>query len=257
MERSIDHPGWDDSWPTPVHQDIDDLEELGMLRVEPSQNAKRIFSLTVTGRGQARVLEESAALSSGGRAPDLDSILGWLMAAVEEAPEILDLPTRILDRAASEELVGPTGREALAARIVDLYEQGFLAGDLPGFEQASAEDRLRLSDGLRLTMKAHDRATRRDASPGHSVTFNGTIIADQVAAGDITNYTSFGDLLDRAEAAIGKLESVDADERKEALGLVAVLRGKAFDLGGEVLTGAGGGLLAGVIAQLLGLPKTA
>jgi hypothetical protein len=58
LERSIEHPGWDDSWPTPVHQDIDDLEELRMLRIEPSRNAKRIFSLTVTGRSQARVLED-------------------------------------------------------------------------------------------------------------------------------------------------------------------------------------------------------
>lgn len=255
MERSIDHPGWDDSWPTPVHQDIDDLEELGMLRIEPSRNAKRIFSLTVAGRGQARVLLESATVSSGGRAPDLDSILRWLTEAVEEAPEILDLPTRVLDRAVSEGFVEPTGREALAAGIVDLCEQGFLTGDLPGFDQASAADRLRLADGLRLTMKAHDRTTQRDAPSTHSVTFNGPIIADQVAAGDITNYTSLGDLLDRAEAAIGELESVDADEREEALALITVLRGKALDLGGGVLTGAGGGLLAGVIAQLLGLPR--
>lgn len=77
----------------------------------------------------------------------------------------------------------------------------------------------------------------------------------QIAAGDITNYASLGDLLDRAEVEISELAAVDVEEREEALGLIALLRGKALDLGGGVLSGAGGGLLSGVIAQLPGLPR--
>lgn len=123
------------------------------------------------------------------------------------------------DRKSGTGFVDPTGRDALAARLVDLYEQGYLSGDLPDSEQADPMARL------------------------------------QIAAGDITNYASLGDLLDRAEVEISELAAVDVEEREEALGLIALLRGKALDLGGGVLSGAGGGLLSGVIAQLPGLPR--
>lgn len=254
MQRSVNHPGWDESWPTPVAEDVDDLEELGMLRTEAVQNAKRLFSLTVQGRREAEALAEPLAQIAGGRAPDLDATLAWLVDVAEEAPEILDLPTRAIDRAISDDFILPTGREAFAARIVDLYDQGYLSGDLPNLDQVNAAGRLNLSEGLRLTMKAHERVERRNAPQGNSVTFNGPVIADQIAAGDITNYTTFGDLLDRAAVAIGDLDQVDKADREEALGLVALLRGKALDLTGAALSGAGGTLLAGVIARLLGLP---
>jgi hypothetical protein len=106
-------------------------------------------------------------------------------------------------------------------------------------------------------MKADERVEHRNAPQSHLVTFNRPVIADQVAVGDVTNYTTFGDLLDRAETVIVDLEQVDSGEREEALGLIAALRGRAIDVGGGVLTGAGGGPLAGVIAQLLGLPRLA
>lgn len=255
MQRSVDHPAWDDSWPTPVAEDIDDLEELGMLRAEPVQNAKRLFVPTVDGRRQAKILGEPSPQTAGGRAPGLDSTLVWLGDVADQSPEALDLPTRALDLAIDTGFVDPTGRDALAGRLVDLYDQGYLSGDLPDFEQADAMARLRMSGGLRLTMKAHDRIGQDRLQPGNSVTFNGPVIADQIAAGDIANYTSLGDLLDRAETEIIELAAVEAEEREEALGLIAVLRGKALDLGGGVLSGAGGGLLASVIAQLLGLPR--
>jgi hypothetical protein len=50
MQSHIDHPGWDPSWPAPSELTIDDLDELGLLRVEPSYNKRRTFTLSMDGR---------------------------------------------------------------------------------------------------------------------------------------------------------------------------------------------------------------
>jgi hypothetical protein len=252
MTRQILHPAWDESWATPVAGDVDDLEELGYVRTEPAQNAKRIFSLSVKGREQAAVLLEPRPLEVGGRAPGLDEILTWLTKTENETPEVLDLPARLIPKAIADKLIFDGSREAFANRIVDLVEQGYLAGDLPGIDQAGAEQRLDLSDGLRLTMKALDRANHSSAP---AISFNGSVIAGQIAAGDITNYANFGDLLNRAEAEVSSLDSIDEAEREEALGLIRILRGKAATLSGEVATGAGGSLLAATLSQLIGIPR--
>ena len=49
LQSTIDHPGWDSSWPTPSEHDIHDLAELGFLRVEPSHDTRRSFVLSVKG----------------------------------------------------------------------------------------------------------------------------------------------------------------------------------------------------------------
>lgn len=46
----IEHPRWDPSWTIFSEQTIDDLEEMGLLRVEPHHNKTRSFGLTLTGR---------------------------------------------------------------------------------------------------------------------------------------------------------------------------------------------------------------
>lgn len=84
--------------------------------------------------------------------------------------------------------------------------------------------------------------------------FYGSVVAGQIAVGDIANYVNFGQLLDSAESEIKSLADVSDSDRDGALGLIEALRGKASLAGAQVLTGAGGGLLAGVLAQLLGLP---
>lgn len=50
---AIEHPRWDRSWATPSEHTIDDLSELGLLRVTPSPNKSRKFSLTMAGRRKA------------------------------------------------------------------------------------------------------------------------------------------------------------------------------------------------------------
>jgi hypothetical protein len=252
MTREILHSTWDESWATPVAGDVDDLDELGFVRIEPAQNAKRIFSLTVKGREQASVLVEPERTPAGGRTPGLDEILTWLAKTESETPEVLDLPARLIPKAIADKFIRDGSREAFASRIVDLVEQGYLTGDLPDFEQASAERRLSLSDGLRLTMKTLDRASGF-SSP--SVSFNGSVIAGQIAVGDISNYASFGNLLDRAETEVMNLDEVNQADRDEALGLIGALRGRAGAASRDVVTGAGGALLAATLSQLLGIPR--
>ena len=66
MQRHVDHPRWDDSWSTPGEATIDDLQEVGFLRVEPvglNQNG-RTFSLTLKGREAATALAAPILVSS-------------------------------------------------------------------------------------------------------------------------------------------------------------------------------------------------
>lgn len=56
MESHIEHPRWDRSWATPSEHTVDDLEELGYLRVEPHIDKGRSFNLTMEGREKGTAL---------------------------------------------------------------------------------------------------------------------------------------------------------------------------------------------------------
>lgn len=55
----IEHRCWDGSWAIPSGETIDDLGELGLLRVEPSANKVRVFSLSMNGREEATAMFHS------------------------------------------------------------------------------------------------------------------------------------------------------------------------------------------------------
>jgi hypothetical protein len=60
MQTALDHPGWDESWAVPSKHTIDDLGELGYLRVEPIDQARnnlRTFALTMAGRAAAAAFD--------------------------------------------------------------------------------------------------------------------------------------------------------------------------------------------------------
>ena len=42
-QSTVDHPAWDSTWPTPTEDDIDDLADLGFLRVERCENKQLSF----------------------------------------------------------------------------------------------------------------------------------------------------------------------------------------------------------------------
>src|SRR3954454_15982731 len=60
MQSHIDHPGWDPVWSAPSELTIDELGELGHLRVEPSHNKQRTFTLSMVGRELASRLHPQA-----------------------------------------------------------------------------------------------------------------------------------------------------------------------------------------------------
>lgn len=87
MQRQVDHPRWDESWSIPGEATIDDLQEMGFLRVEPvglNQNG-RTFSLTLKGREAAAALTAPIVVSS-------DDALG--PGTVPQSPEGVDPQSR-------------------------------------------------------------------------------------------------------------------------------------------------------------------
>jgi hypothetical protein len=56
MRSEIDHPAWDSSWAVPSEHTIDDLAELHLLRVDPTDNKARTFALTMKGREHGAAL---------------------------------------------------------------------------------------------------------------------------------------------------------------------------------------------------------
>ena len=64
MGRAIDHSGWDESWSVPSKSTIDDLEEQGLVRVEPhgpNENG-RTFTLTMKGREDGPALADTSVI---------------------------------------------------------------------------------------------------------------------------------------------------------------------------------------------------
>jgi hypothetical protein len=253
MRRQIDHPRWDPSWPVPDEHTIDDLGELDILRIQPRVNKARTFELTMKGRHEAAAVAEQliAPTVAGGRAPAAFDVLQWLLRVSDDEPACFDMPPRLLDRAVTDHLIDSAGREPLARRILGLVEEGYLRGDLPDVDQATAEQTISMTQNLHLSV----RAAQMEDSVVHETpsTVFAPIINSQIAGGDITNYVTFVDVLDRAYEEVEALDDVDEEIKDEAKHLIDQLRGKAAVASSQVVTGAGGALLAEVLARLLGL----
>lgn len=251
--RRMDHPRWDPSWAVPDEHTIDDLDELGLLRVQPSTGKSRSFVLKMRGRDEAEafVNQSLPPTSSVGRAPSAREVLRWLLQVAHDEPSCFDIPERLLDRAVTEGLIETTGREALAQRIVALYPR-YLQGDLPELAFSSAEHRLVRGSRLQLTVEAEQSVDPQRASDPAIAVF-GSVINSQLAAGDINNFVTFTDVLARAQAEVDALEDVAPQAKAEATGILDRLRAGSITAASGMATGAGGALAAQVLAQLLGL----
>lgn len=252
MRFEVHHPRWGPSWAVPDKHTIDDLGEMGILRVRATSDEGRSFALTMQGRREAAAVAEQQMRPqpAGGRAPAAVDVLRWLMTVAAEEPACFDIPERLLDRAVTEGLIEFPGRESLAQRILGLVDQGYLRGDVPELALGTAQQRLARTVNLELAVLAEELA----APPTSAITIIGNVINSQVAAGDINSFVTFIDVLDRAHAEIDALEDIDPEAKEDAKGLIERLRAKAMTGAGEIITGAGGAIAAGVIARLLGLP---
>ncbi|MCP9490186.1 MAG: hypothetical protein MSC31_09965 [Solirubrobacteraceae bacterium MAG38_C4-C5] len=254
MRSQIDHPCWDPSWAVPSEHTIDDLADRGLLRVEPSHNKSRDFVLTPDGRAAAAAIAEQATMpiATEGHAPAATDVLEWLIRVEKVAPATFRSPSLLLDRAVADQLVSLTGRESLARRILALADEGYVSGLITRTFGATDEQTLKDSTDLGLTMRAHQSMTQ--PSTTRTINVFGDVIDSQIAAGNITSYTTFVELLDRAITEIDGIDEVDNETKEEAKGVLARLRGKAAEASGEVATGAAGDLAAAVLARLVGLP---
>jgi hypothetical protein len=97
MRREVDHPAWDRSWSVPTEHTIDDLHELGLLRVEPHAGKRREFVLSLKGRREADRVEAdiTRVRPTTGRAPTTEAVHRWLVELEREAPDSFDLPSAL------------------------------------------------------------------------------------------------------------------------------------------------------------------
>ena len=254
MGTEIVHPCWDGSWATPDKLTLDDLSDLGVLKVSRISDNGRRFTFTMQGRDHARALTAGQTGTTGpvSHAPNSRDVLDWLFAMTESDPLVLDRGNTIFERAIADGLIGESGRSAFAARLSGLISDGLLRGSIVRIGLASNERWLTVSKHFELTARAYElKGGKRE--PVAAQNFHGPIINGQFAAGDISNYVTFGEVLDKAEAELLQLDDVDGADRSDALELVSRLRGVAAAGSGQIVTAGGGGLLAAVLARILGL----
>jgi hypothetical protein len=249
-QPSVTHPGWDNSWARPSYQTIDDLAEMAFLRVERSHGWDRTFSLTMNGRDTARALLEQLAtpitLGERGPIPMIDETLEWLIRTRKAAPDLFREPVLLIDQAIADGLIEAGGRDTLASHLLHLIEAGRLtARFVPDIDQATPEQTLRGIQGMEIAIGATTPAT------GQHFTFNAPV--SQFAAGDITNYSIFIEVLNAAWELVDEIGDYDDDTRSGARSLLDRLRGRAASASGAVASAASTDLAVEAIKRVFGL----
>lgn len=188
--------------------------------------------------------------------PSLDSVLGWL-ADLEKNPQGSSLLSRggaLLNQAVSD--FGEAHVEAVANRLIDLRDEGFVTftDPLARIDQLPSADRLGKAFDFRLRSAGHDRLEVKAPTEASVVQIINATTA-QVAAGNIINeFKSFDELLDALAAKIDGVEGVDDEAKQEAHAILGKLRSAGGTVATSALGSAGGALLGSVLKQFTGLP---
>jgi len=140
-------------------------------------------------------------------------------------------------------------------RLSELADANLIAFVDPArnLPQLGPSARIGKASEFRVTVRGRDRHTRR-REPG-ATRANQIIHAvnAQVAAGDIINFVSFGQLLDAAQARLDHLSDVDDDDREEAQGIIDKLRFATGQVAIGAAGGGGGAVLGTILTGLLHL----
>lgn len=244
----------------PSEADILDLQADGYVYARPSNSAmvSISFALSAAGRGAGQPRAVIADIRSPERAtapPSSADVLAWLYGLTTSGPgsSILNSGGALIN-----EVLGRFGHEhveTVARTLVDLASEGLLLFDDPfrDIDQLAMSERISAASEFRLTLAGLDRV-RGDRSTVPTITQIVHATNAQVAAGDIHNYVSFDELLDRAEAELGQLDDIDAATQEEARGILAKLRSASGTVATGTATSAGGALAGALLRQLLGLP---
>jgi hypothetical protein len=245
---------------SPSEADILDLQATGYVYARQSKSAmvSIVFALSAAGRNAGQPRSVTADIQNPERAtapPSADDVLAWLYSLMASGPgsSILDSGGALINEAGSR--FGHEHVETVARALADLAREGLLLFDNPAGEidQLAMSERISLASEFRLTSAGLDRARGNLTATPTILQIVNTTNA-QVAAGDINNYASFDELLDRAEGELNRLDGIDAATHEDARGLLAKLRSASGTVATGTATSAGGALVGALLRQLLGLP---
>lgn len=244
----------------PIEADITDLEREGLVHTSRSDSNSAIlnFALSAEGRHRSHATRvvpdiQRPRNENAPPPPSAEQLLHWIAELDQERDGIATLETGGAFSNAVIQRFGEANVQLAARRVFELSDDGLIALDDIGgsYSQMMSADRLGMAGNIRLTAAGRDRVS---APPGPAI---GTqiiqVIQGQVAAGDIHNYTTFLQLLDRAEAEVDQVEGIDDEAKAEAKGLLVKLRAGAGTVGTQAAGSAGGTVLGAIFKQLLGL----
>jgi hypothetical protein len=251
MQRAVDHPGWDESWPVPTYQQIDELAEDGIVRIESTQGMNRTFNLTRAGRSVARSLSEDAAAPSViatqarlSAAPKLDDILAWL---ADFDGVTRTSGSRVID--AAVEAFGEPQLENVSNLIFGLADNGLIRFNDPlkSFTGWKPHQRLAKGSDFELTGPGIERL--QFGPPASAIVQNFHSPVGQVAGRDV-NINSFvitESHIDLALQELNRRTDLDPPTREKARDLLKAARGRTVD----TVVAAAGTDLGVVVLELL------
>lgn len=241
----------------PSEADVLDLDAEGYVHQLPTTSSSVVakFQLSARGRAAGQPRAATGTAMPGTPPPSLDAMLRWVADLEEFATGSATLAAGGEVMNAAQSAFGQEHAEAIARRLLDLRDSGLVNFNDPAasLEQLSEADRLEMASDFRVTVTGRDRVQPRTA-PATTIMQVVQAAQAQVAAGNITNYVSFTQLLDRVEEALGQVDGVDDETRAEARGLLDKLRAASGTVATESASGAGGALLGALLKQALGLP---
>jgi len=188
MQRDLDHPGWDESWPVPTSRQIDDLAERGLLRValHAPNRTDRSFELSTDGRRVARSLIDEPSIPepppAASQPSSPDDVLSW-MSSLDEGTRAngqLVLQATISRFDASQ-------LDTVSALLFDLQEERLIKfiNPMATLSGWAASTQIGKATEFRVTVSGLDRL-KSPRSASAAPTFNIGYVA-QLAGRDIVN----------------------------------------------------------------------
>jgi hypothetical protein len=232
MQRSLDHPGWDESWPVPTARQIDDLGEHDLLRVggHASNKTSRSFELSIAGRRVARSFVDPSSIPESSpdalTPPSPDDVLAWL-SSLDESTRADG--QRVLQAALAR--FAPGQLEAVSALLFDLLDERLIKFLNPMATLSSwpASTRIGKASRFRITVEGHDRLKRSRSASITQIYNYGSV--GQLAGRDIVNeVTITEEIVELALQEVDRRSDVDDETRRGARTLIQSAKGRGMEI---------------------------
>lgn len=255
MQRTVNHPQWDESWLVPTYQQIDELVEDGLVRVESTQGLNRTFSLTRAGRNVARTLSEGAIAPTTtttrarlSTAPKLDDVLAWL-ADLDDLTRASG--TRLVD--AAVEAFGEAQLQNVSNLMFGLADNGLIRFNNPMKNLPGWPPQQRLAKGSDFELTGWGIERLQSGHPAPRIVQNFTGPVGQVAGRDVNVHIDVNSVVitqshvDLALEELSRRTDLDPPTREKARSLLEAARGRTV----EALVAAAGTDLGVLILDLM------